>query len=109
MFHRQKSGYSHLNITQLARKSTYAHSKKSGRDGMNLKQNLGTQAIQDVLTAHPHIGEILQQFEIGCIGCGVGICQLQDVVSIHGLGAEAEQQIETQINAYLESGSSVTP
>ncbi|MFA5700516.1 MAG: hypothetical protein WC913_04480 [Desulfuromonas sp.] len=75
---------------------------------MKLKQNLGAQAIQDVLTTHPHIGEILQQFEIGCIGCGVGICQLQDVVSIHGLGAEAEQQIETQINAYLESSSSVT-
>ncbi|MDD2557518.1 MAG: hypothetical protein RBR43_07735 [Desulfuromonadaceae bacterium] len=74
---------------------------------MKLKQNIGEQAIQDVLTTHPQIGEILQQFEIGCISCGVGICQLQDVVSIHGLGVEAEQQIETQINAYLENGDAV--
>ncbi|MDY0211717.1 MAG: hypothetical protein RBR06_01775 [Desulfuromonadaceae bacterium] len=74
---------------------------------MKLKQNIGEQAIQDVLTTHPQIGEILQQFDIGCISCGVGICQLQDVVSIHSLGAEAEQQIETQINAYLENGGTV--
>ncbi len=75
---------------------------------MNLKQNLGEQAIQDVLTTHPQIGEILQQFDIGCLSCGVGICQLQDVVSIHGLGTEAEQLIETQINAYLDNSSTVT-
>ncbi|MFO7830517.1 MAG: hypothetical protein R6V18_00875 [Desulfuromonadaceae bacterium] len=70
---------------------------------MNLKQNIGEQAIQDVLSSHPHIGEILQQFDIGCIGCGVGICQLQDVVSIHGLGNDAEEQIEARINTYLDA------
>lgn len=49
---------------------------------MNLNQNVGKQAIQEVLNNHPHIGEILQQFDIGCVGCGVGICQLDDVVNI---------------------------
>ncbi|MCA1797731.1 MAG: hypothetical protein LC645_09425 [Geobacteraceae bacterium] len=70
---------------------------------MNLKQNIGEQAIQDVLNDHPHIGEILQQHDIGCVGCGVGICLLQDVVSIHALGNDAEKEIETRINTYLES------
>ena len=70
---------------------------------MNLKQNIGEQAIQDVLSSHPYIGEILQQFDIGCIGCGVGICQLQDVVSIHALGNDAEKQIEARINTYLDA------
>lgn len=70
---------------------------------MNLKQNIGEQAIQDVLSNHPHIGKILQQFDIGCIGCGVGICQLQDVVSIHALGNDAEKQIEARINTYLDA------
>lgn len=70
---------------------------------MDLKQNIGEQAIQDVLSSHPHIGEILQQFDIGCVGCGVGICQLQDVVSIHALGSEVEAQLETRINAYLST------
>ena len=51
--------------------------------------------------AHPVIGEILQRYEIGCVTCGVGICLLKDVVAIHALGAEAEQKIEDEINAYL--------
>jgi len=70
---------------------------------MKLNQNLGDQAIQDVIKAHPQIGEILQKYEIGCVTCGVGICLLKDVVSIHALGDEVEAQIETEINSYLEN------
>lgn len=70
---------------------------------MNLKNDLGQQQINDVIKAHPVIGEILQRFEIGCVTCGVGICLLKDVVSIHALGDEAEAQIETEINAYLDN------
>lgn len=69
---------------------------------MNLKHDLGSQAIQDVLKAHPSIGEILSKYDIGCVTCGVGICLLKDVVAIHALGAEAEQKIETEINDYLK-------
>ena len=70
---------------------------------MNLNQNLGDQAIQDVIRNHPHIGEILQRHDIGCVTCGVGICLLKDVVSIHALGDEIEAQIENEINSYLEN------
>jgi hypothetical protein len=75
------------------------------RSSMKLKHNIGQQAIQDVLNNHPHIGKILQEFDIGCVGCGVGICQLQDVVSIHALGSELEEQIETRINGYLDAAA----
>lgn len=70
---------------------------------MNLKNDLGQQQINDVIKAHPVIGEILQRYEIGCVTCGVGICLLKDVVSIHALGDAAEAQIETEINAYLDN------
>lgn len=70
---------------------------------MKLKNDLGLKQINDVIAAHPVIGEILQRFEIGCVTCGVGICLLKDVVSIHALGDEAEAQIETEINAYLDN------
>ena len=69
---------------------------------MNLKNELGSRQIKDVIAAHPRIGEILQHYEIACVTCGVGICLLKDVVSIHALGAEIEQKIEDEINAYLE-------
>jgi hypothetical protein len=68
---------------------------------MQLNNNIGDQAIQDVIKEHPAIGEILNRYEIGCVTCSVGICLVKDVVSIHALGAEIEQQIETEINAYL--------
>ncbi|BEH09356.1 MULTISPECIES: hypothetical protein [Geobacter] len=68
---------------------------------MNLKNDLGNQAIQDVLTSYPEIGEILQRYDIGCVTCKVGICLLKDVVSIHGLSKEDETGIEAEINNYL--------
>ncbi|WP_305043183.1 hypothetical protein [Geoalkalibacter sp.] len=70
---------------------------------MNLRNNLGTEQIQNVLKAHPRIGEILKNYDIACVTCGVGICLLKDVVSIHALGDEAEKQIETEINSYLDN------
>jgi len=69
---------------------------------MNLNNNLGDQQIRTVIEAHPRIGEILAKYDIGCVTCGVGICLLKDVVSIHALGDEAEQKIEQEINAYLD-------
>ncbi len=72
---------------------------------MELKNGLGQQPINQVIAAHPVIGEILQRHDIGCVTCGVGICLLKDVVSIHALGDAAEQQIEADINAYLDSQS----
>lgn len=70
---------------------------------MNLKGNIGTEPIREVIAAHPRIGEILAAHEIGCVTCGVGICLLKDVVAIHALGAETEGQIETEINDYLDN------
>lgn len=69
---------------------------------MTLSNGLAERAIKDVVTEHPAIGVILAEHDIGCATCGVGICLLKDVVSIHGLPADAEQAIEREINHYLE-------
>ncbi len=70
---------------------------------MQIPGGLGDQAINQVIEQHPAIGEILQKHEIGCVTCGVGICLVKDVVAIHALGDAIEQQIEQEINAYLDS------
>ena len=70
---------------------------------MNLPQVIGEQAINKVIEEHPVIGEILERYDIGCVTCGVGICLVKDVVSIHALGDEVEAQIETEITAYLHT------
>ena len=68
---------------------------------MNLNNGIGEQAINKTIEEHPVIGEILQKYEIGCVTCGVGICLVKDVVSIHALGDEVEAHIEKEINDYL--------
>lgn len=68
---------------------------------MNLNRGIGEQAINKTIEQHPVIGEILQKHDIGCVTCGVGICLVKDVVSIHALGDEIEAQIEKEINDYL--------
>ena len=68
---------------------------------MNLPAEIGEEAINKVMEQHPTIGEILSRHEIGCVTCGVGICLVKDVVSIHALGDEVEAQIEREILEYL--------
>jgi hypothetical protein len=80
---------------------SYAEIITKGEDDMEFDNDLGSMAIQDVITAYPGIGEILARFDIGCVTCKVGICLLKDVVSIHGLAREDEAKIEAEINEYL--------
>ena len=68
---------------------------------MNLPAAIGAQPINKVIADHPQIGAILNKHDIGCVTCGVVICLVNDVVSIHALGAEVEQKIEREINTYL--------
>ncbi|HEY6872757.1 MAG TPA: hypothetical protein VI298_08540 [Geobacteraceae bacterium] len=74
---------------------------------MEFKNDLGNQAIQDVITAYPGIGEILDRVDIGCVTCKVGICLLKDVVAIHGLSKEDEAKVEAEINDYLDKQCTV--
>jgi hypothetical protein len=77
--------------------------RKKGALAMNLNNGIGEQAINKTIEEHPVIGEILQKYDIGCVTCGVGICLVKDVVSIHALGDQVEAQIEAEINHYLET------
>jgi hypothetical protein len=70
---------------------------------MNLPHGIGEQAINKVIEDHPVIGEILEKHDIGCVTCGVGICLMNDVVSIHSLGDEIEAQIEQEITLYMNT------
>ena len=70
---------------------------------MNLQDNFGNRGIKEIIEEHPKIGEILDEYEIGCIECSIGTCLLKDVVAVHVLGEEIEAQIGKEINDYLKS------
>ncbi|MFC1844100.1 hypothetical protein ACFLZ5_04860 [Thermodesulfobacteriota bacterium] len=70
---------------------------------MELHNDLGNRGIKEVIEEHPKIGEILNEYEIGCLECSIGTCFLKDVVAVHVLGDAIEAMIEKEINKYLES------
>lgn len=71
---------------------------------MELQGGWGKRNIKEAISACPGIGEILERYGIGCTKCSIGTCLLNDVVSVHFLGAETEARIEAELNAYLASG-----
>jgi hypothetical protein len=93
-----------IQVITVPRQILYAETiKREEEPAMELNSNLGDKAIQDVIGAHPEIGDILNRFDIGCVTCKVGICLLKDVVAIHGLKPEDEARIAAEINTYLTS------
>ena len=62
--------------------------------------------IKEIIAEFPAIGTILEEYDIGCGPCTVGICQLKDILDIHAMEPEKEQELMARIEAaiYPERG-----
>ncbi|QNO15359.1 hemerythrin domain-containing protein [Alkalicella caledoniensis] len=59
--------------------------------------------IQEVIKQYPKVGDILNNFNIGCTTCNPGTCILGDVVGIHNLQPEDEAEMMYQIEKEIYS------
>ncbi len=57
--------------------------------------------IKDIITEFPKVGEILDEYGIGCGPCTVGICLLKDILDIHKMAPEKEQGLMARIEAVI--------
>ena len=57
--------------------------------------------IKDIIDDHPPVMEILKDYDIGCGACDVGTCLLKDIVSLHPISEEQEQELMNRIAAAL--------
>ncbi|MFW2368663.1 MAG: hemerythrin domain-containing protein [Desulforhopalus sp.] len=57
--------------------------------------------IKDIIAEFPQVGEILDEYGIGCGPCSVGICQLKDILDIHKMAPEKEQEVMARIEAVI--------
>ncbi len=64
--------------------------------GVNMKEFLN-KGIKEVIELYPKIGGILDEYNIGCAPCSVGTCLLKDIVEIHNLSSEEEQELMARI------------
>jgi hemerythrin-like domain-containing protein len=53
--------------------------------------------IKDIITEFPEVGEILEKYDIGCVPCNVGSCIFKDIMEIHNLPEEKEQELMKKI------------
>ncbi len=56
-----------------------------------------SKGIKEVIDQFPEIENILNEYDIGCAPCSVGTCLLKDIVEIHCLPADKEQQMMARI------------
>lgn len=49
--------------------------------------------IKAIIDEFPKVGDILNDYEIGCAPCDVGSCLLKDIVDIHNLTPEDESEL----------------
>lgn len=53
--------------------------------------------IKGIISEFPEVADILNEYNIGCAPCSVGTCLLKDIVQIHNLSPEVEQQLMARI------------
>jgi hemerythrin-like domain-containing protein len=53
--------------------------------------------IKEIIDEFPEVENILSKYGIGCGPCNVGLCLLKDIVQIHNLPQDQEQQLMARI------------
>jgi len=63
--------------------------------------------IKEVIDQFPEVEDILNEYDIGCGPCSVGTCLLKDVVKIHNLPADQEQEMMAKIAQTIYPGKKI--
>jgi hemerythrin-like domain-containing protein len=64
-------------------------------------------SIKEVIKEFPPVEKILDEYGIGCGPCAVGLCLLKDIVSIHNLPADQEQEMMGRIAGVIHPGQKI--
>jgi iron-sulfur cluster repair protein YtfE (RIC family) len=68
---------------------------------MDLPAEYAQRTISSILTEHPRIGTILEQYQIDCASCGSSSCLLKNVIAQHTCDPQRAVRIAAEINEYL--------
>jgi hemerythrin-like domain-containing protein len=66
-----------------------------------------SRGIKDIITGHPAVGEVLSSKGISCVTCAAGTCALKDIVEVHGLTAQEEQDLFARVAEIVFPGEAV--
>ena len=63
--------------------------------------------IKEIIAEFPEIESILNDYDIGCGPCTVGICLLKDIVAIHRLSADQERELMSRLAKTIHPGKNI--
>ena len=63
--------------------------------------------IKEIIDQYPDVEKILDEYGIGCGPCSVGICELKDIVDIHNLPDDQEQELMQKIAGIIYPGQDI--
>lgn len=63
--------------------------------------------IKDLISEFPKVADILNEYNIGCVPCSVGTCLLKDIVQIHNLSSEDEDELIARIAGVIYPGREI--
>jgi hemerythrin-like domain-containing protein len=63
--------------------------------------------IKEIIDQFPDVEKILDEYGIGCGPCSVGICELKDIVDIHNLPENQEQELMQKIAGIIYPGQEI--
>ncbi|MBI5576900.1 MAG: hemerythrin domain-containing protein [Deltaproteobacteria bacterium] len=63
--------------------------------------------IKELIGRYPKVGNILDEYGIGCVPCSVGTCALGDILEIHNLSPENEEILMIRIAAVVSPGKPI--
>jgi hemerythrin-like domain-containing protein len=58
--------------------------------------------IKEIIAQYPEVEDVLNDYDIGCGPCNVGLCRLKDIVAIHRLSDDQEQQLMAGIAGAID-------
>jgi len=59
--------------------------------------------MKELIEEYPALNDLLAEYDIGCGPCSVGICLLKDIVSIHQMSPEKEEELMSRIAEVINS------
>lgn len=60
--------------------------------------------IKELIEQFPKVGAILEEYDIGCVPCNVGTCLFKDIIEIHSLSPQDEEEVMTRIARIIHPG-----
>lgn len=70
-------------------------------------ETLLNKGIKEIIDQYPDVEKLLDEYSIGCGPCSVGICQLKDIVDIHNLPEDQEQELMHRIAGIVYPGQDI--